>query len=159
MRGLRWLILTVAHNLHLSCVSFCQSEVSAEGFCTWQRRMIEVLAGNALHGRGYVADGMGLAARTVADSFAAWGLKPPPFANTFLQPFRVSVNTFPDTVSLFWGRRKLEPGLDFHVQPECPGIRGTFRVRLLQPGKTLGKLRPGRDVVFLDYAAVGQDSL
>lgn len=159
MRGLRSLILTVAHYLYLSCVSFCQSEVSPEGFCTWQRRMIEVFAGNSLHGRGYVADGMSLAARTVADSFAAWGLKPPPFANTFLQPFRVSVNTFPDTVSLFWGRRKLAPGLDFHVQPECPGIRGTFRVRPLQPGNTLGKLRPGRDVVFLDYAVVGQDSL
>lgn len=113
--------------------------------------MIELLAGPAFQGRGYVNDGMARAARAVADSFAAWGLTPPPFHDSRLQAFNVSANTFPGAVELKWGRQSLTPGLDFQVHPATPSVKGRYRLYSVSPDKSVQKFHPRRDAVFLDY--------
>lgn len=113
--------------------------------------MIELLAGPQFHGRGYVQEGMVRAARAVADSFAAWGLAPPPFYDSRLQAFNVAANTFPGAVELKWGRQSLTPGLDFHVHPATPVAKGRYRLYKVSPEKAIPKLHPSREAAFLDY--------
>ncbi|MCX7767935.1 MAG: M28 family peptidase [Flavobacteriales bacterium] len=135
-----------------------QIRPEADSLCSWQKRMITLLASPAFFGRGYVQEGMWKAARAVADSLAAWGLKRPPFASDYLQTFSVAVHTFPDTVELWWGKVRLIPGLDFHVQPESQSLKGRFRLRPIRAHRGLPRLRKGRDAVFLDYLNAPDDS-
>lgn len=120
--------------------------------------MIELLAGPAMKGRGYVREGMAKAAQAVADSFAAWGLSAPPFFNARLQPFEVSANTFPDVVKVRWGSKTLTPGLDFHIHPATPSVKGAFRLVALTTENSIPELRPHKDAAFLNYLNTPDDS-
>ncbi|UYZ62733.1 M28 family metallopeptidase [Hymenobacter weizhouensis] len=80
------------------------------------RTTIRQLTAPRLHGRGYVRHGDQLAAAYVQRRFRQLGLQP--LAPDFLQPFLLSVNTFPGQLQLQLttpGARpiRLRPGLDF----------------------------------------------
>lgn len=141
---------------------FAQKEEKPDAayYCGWQKAMIERLAGPIFCGRGYVNDGMAQAARAVADSFTAWGFSVPPFYESRLQPFEVSANTFPGVVELKWGRQSLAPGLDFHVHPASPSLKGRFRMRVFTPSQDqdLKNFKPAKDLIFIDYLHAADDS-
>jgi len=88
---------------------------------------IEYLCSDALSGRGYVDNGLNLAADYVAQEFEKAGLQP--LHKGWFQPFRMSVNTFPAEMNVQLGERQLIPGTDYLVKASSSSIQGTFKLR------------------------------
>lgn len=81
------------------------------------RRITKVLCSDYLYGRGYLKNGVNKAANYLQEEFEKSGLKPYLNDSSFLQPFNLDVNTFPENVSLSVNGKALTPGVDFVVDP------------------------------------------
>lgn len=88
------------------------------------RKITEVLCSDSLYGRGYLKDGTNKAGRFLASEFEKSGLTPYLKDSSFLQPFNLDVNTFPDEVSLSVNGEDLDPGFDFVIDPMSGGHYG-----------------------------------
>ncbi len=106
--------------------AFVSSFVSYSQDIDAARRVIDTLCSPAYHGRGYVSDGHKKAAAFIAGAFADAGLAP--VRLSYLQPFRVSVNTFPGNMSLSVEGRLLAAGSDFLPVPCSPSYYGSAPV-------------------------------
>lgn len=89
----------------------------------------EVLCSDSLFGRGYVNDGVGKAARFIAQTFEENGLLPF-FGDSYFQPFSFEVNSFPGDMAVRFGEHELIPGEDFIVASTSGSFTGelTFKV-------------------------------
>jgi hypothetical protein len=87
---------------------------------------VDLFAGPAMHGRGYVSGGDSLAAARIAAEFDRLGLEP--LEGRRFQPFSFPVNSFPDSVRLAVDAQGLTPGVDFLVDPASGPADGTFRL-------------------------------
>lgn len=83
------------------------------------------LAADDMYGRGYVRDGYEKAVKYVEAQYTAYGLKK--FGETYRYDFVYPVNTFPDSVTVQVGNKKLVPGKDFIVAPESGSANGNFK--------------------------------
>jgi aminopeptidase YwaD len=90
------------------------------------RYVVDTLAAPGMHGRGYVNEGEKIASQFVYDEFMKTGLKP--FGEDFYQPFSLSINTFPDTMSVWIGDQELRPGYDYTVLSLSPSVNGTYEM-------------------------------
>lgn len=90
------------------------------------REHIGQLASDEMYGRGYVRNGYQKAADYVANAFAGYGLQK--FGDKYFQDFVYPVNTFPDSVTVVVGDKKLVPGQDFIVAPESGSANGDFKI-------------------------------
>jgi aminopeptidase YwaD len=87
-------------------------------------------------GRGYTYNGVNRAAQYLATTFQTMGLQPLPNSYTYLQPFNMSVNTFPGEMKLTIDGKQLRPGIDFLVDPASIGVKDSLPIILshtLQP--------------------------
>lgn len=87
-------------------------------------RIISDLASPGMNGRGYVKKGDYKAAKYISKEFKAMELEN--YTRKYLQPFSVSVNTYPGAMELRLNDRILVPGKDWLVSPETPTSKGTF---------------------------------
>ncbi|AHM59885.1 peptidase M28 [Flammeovirgaceae bacterium 311] len=119
----------------------------------YARSIIDTLSAPGMHGRGYVADGHVKAAQFIAGEFGK--LKLQSFGNGYFQEFPISVNTFPEEVTLKAGDRVLEPGQDFLVSPCSQSISGRYELMPLSaaaikdPQVLLTQLQEARNRVLL----------
>jgi hypothetical protein len=90
------------------------------------RAYVDSLAGDAMHGRGYVMGGDSIAAEWLARQFDRLGLGR--LGGRRFEPFSFPVNTFPDSVRLTTDGRSLRPGVDFIVDPASGSSTGTYDV-------------------------------
>lgn len=103
------------------------------------RKYVKNLTAPALHGRGYVMNGDGLAAEWIAQQFVGMGLKP--LKADHFQPFQFNVNTFPDSMRVSLDGRSLTAGVDFIVDPASGSANGTFNLVHLTPADVLDPAR------------------
>ncbi len=87
----------------------------ADGVRAEARKYIKTLTSAAMHGRGYVENGDGLAADWIAQQFTRIGLKP--LKADYFQPFQFNVNSFPDSVKVSVDGQPLQSGIDMIVDP------------------------------------------
>ncbi len=99
------------------------------------RRIVKTLTAPALHGRGYVQNGDGLAADWIGKEFERMGLKP--VKSTFFQPFQFNVNSFPDSVKASIDGHVLVPGVEFLVDPASGKASGRYNLVHLTPNDVL----------------------
>jgi aminopeptidase YwaD len=90
----------------------------------YARRIIHDLASPGMYGRGYIKKGEYKAARYISREFKSIGLDN--YTRKYLQPFYISVNTFPGKVQLFLNNQMMIPGVDYLVSPESPSVKGKF---------------------------------
>ena len=83
------------------------------------RRITKQLCAPEFHGRGYVNRGDSIAANYLVKEFQKIGAEP--FKDSYLQPFELSVNTFPGAMSLSQGEKQFKPGLHFSIDPSSKG--------------------------------------
>jgi aminopeptidase YwaD len=91
----------------------------------YARQIINDLASPGMHGRGYVKKGDYKAVKYIRREFKSIGLEK--LTGKYLQPFSVSVNTFPGTLQLQLNDRLLIPGKDYLVSPETPASKGNYK--------------------------------
>jgi len=79
------------------------------------RANADTLAGAGMHGRGYVKDGLALAADYIKGQFKEYGLSPVGDAKSYAQEYTFPVNTFPGAMALRINGHELRPGVDYLV--------------------------------------------
>lgn len=94
----------------------------------YARQVIKFLTSEKCYGRGYLKNGLKVAANYIVDELKMQNTKPL-FASGYYQLFRFNVNTFPGKVRLKIDGRRLIPGSDFIVSPESKGLKGTYSLR------------------------------
>ncbi|EMR03725.1 M28 family metallopeptidase [Cesiribacter andamanensis] len=126
---------------------------TAQSVLPYARKVLDTLSAPGMHGRGYVADGHLKAARYIAGEYQRIGLKS--FGNGYFQEFSISVNTFPEEVSLRLGEKALQAGQDFLVMPCSRSLSGRYPVMHLSaeaiqdPQQLLSSLQEARGKVLL----------
>ena len=88
---------------------------------------VDTLSSDSFFGRGYVNQGHIKAANFIANEFNEIGLKPKN-GNQFFQKFNIDINTFPRKVEVFLENKKLNPGIDFIVDPSSGSAKGTYEL-------------------------------
>ena len=83
------------------------------------KKFTETMCSSEFHGRGYVNSGDSIAAEYIADQMKLLGIDS--IQSGYFQPFRLRVNTFPDSCSIHINNRLLEPGLEYIVGPASNG--------------------------------------
>ncbi|HKK58388.1 MAG TPA: M28 family peptidase [Salinivirga sp.] len=89
-------------------------------------KIIDRLASEAFDGRGYVNNGDIKAARYIASEFKNSGALP--LGKSYLHPFNISINTFPDTVSVKVDKKNLKTAKDFMVGGGSKETNGTYEL-------------------------------
>ncbi len=96
---------------------------------SYARNVVDTLTSNNYAGRGYVKNGHIKAANFIAKEFTRFGLKY--FEKEFKQEYQIDVNTFEGLADLYIDNQPLLAGIDFLVDPSCPAIEGTFKLKWL----------------------------
>lgn len=91
----------------------------------YTRDVISYLSSKKCFGRGYLNNGLQNAEKFLISEILKTNAQPL-FKNSFTQPFLHSVNTFPSSCDVILNGQKLEPGLDFIVNPSSFGVKGVF---------------------------------
>lgn len=103
------------------CVSFSQDTVYA-------RRVIKYLTSKKCFGRGYLNNGLDVAAKYIAGELKA-NKAEPFFATGYFQWFDFNVNTFPGKVNVKINNKLLKPGIDYIVNPESGSLKGKYTLQ------------------------------
>lgn len=103
--------------------------VSAQNL-PYAKEVVNELASEKYFGRGYLKNGDKLAADYIAGEFKRLGVEKLDGHESYFQPFKMNVNTFPSTVALSINGEKLVGGTDFLVTPESRTIEGEFTAKV-----------------------------
>lgn len=96
---------------------------------TYVRNVIRQLGSKSFAGRGYVSNGDRKAASFISSEFKTIGLKS--FSRSYLQPFPISINTFPGKMKVKINGKELIPGVDFIVDPSACSLKFKGNVRFI----------------------------
>ena len=93
----------------------------------YTREVVKFLTSKKCFGRGYLNNGLDVAAKYIAAELKA--NKAEPFFSTgYFQWFDFNVNTFPDKVIVKINNKLLKPGIDYIVNPESGTVKGKYTV-------------------------------
>jgi len=107
--------------------SFLLIKFSLQSQSTSFINYVDTLTSNYFKGRGYVANGHGKAAAFLSNEYREIGLDSLS-KKSYLQRFKIDVNTFPKKVALKINGKKLIPGEDFIVEPYSGSAVGVYNV-------------------------------
>ena len=88
---------------------------------THYKRVLKELCSAKYQGRGYALDGANKAGKYLEKEFRKVGAD-----EVMIQPFTLSINTFPGHMELSVDGKKQVPGVDFTMREFSPGVHGTF---------------------------------
>ncbi len=93
----------------------------------YARKVIKKLTSKECFGRGYLNNGLDVAAKYIITELRNFKTKPL-FSEGYSQLFKFNVNTFPNSVSLKLNGKALIPGEDYIVNPESGSLKGDFKM-------------------------------
>ncbi len=96
----------------------------------YARKVLDTLCAPSMDGRGYVNDGHKKAALFIEEEFKRFGLSPLP-DKTYLQDFKINVNTYPGAMKLKLNGKSLKPGEDFIIDPASEGEKRKLKVNTI----------------------------
>lgn len=106
------------------------------------------LCAYAMNGRGYGKGGNKAAADYIVSQFKEIGIDP--VGSSYMQPFYVSANTFPNRMTLQLNSNYLVAGTDFMIDPSSPSVSGSYdavvitRAELNDAMTRMNKIRDAR---------------
>ncbi len=103
---------------------FCMNSFSQE--IEYAKSVIARLSSPELKGRGYTGNGNSLAAEFILDEYKKMGLLS--LEKSYLQPFKISINTFPGNLYFKIDDHVLTPAVDYLVESSSPGLKGKFPI-------------------------------
>lgn len=99
------------------------------GQLSYLKKTTEILCADSLNGRGYVKKGDSIAAQFIASEFKKYGIQP--YKKSYFQSFSFPVNSFPGKMFLECNGEKLNPGIDYIVDPSSAGFKGILFPRTI----------------------------
>lgn len=94
----------------------------------YTRRVIKFLTSKSCYGRGYLKNGLDVAAGYISNELKNMNVRPL-FSDGYYQPFLFNVNTFPGKVSVKLNGKRLKTGEEYILSPESAGARATYRMQ------------------------------
>lgn len=113
--------------LSLLTVSFFISSQVVSQDTVYARQIIKKLTSEKFYGRGYLKNGLQIAADYLSSELKSIGTKPL-FPTGYYQPFTFNVNTFPGKVDVKVDGKLLKPGRDFILKNESSGLKGKYEM-------------------------------
>lgn len=107
----------------LSVTFFTKSQDSL-----YARLIIKKLTSKECYGRGYLNNGLDVAAKYITDQLKSMKAKPL-FSTGYYQEFDFNVNTFPNNVGVKLNGKVIKPGNDFILNPQSGSIKGKFNLK------------------------------
>lgn len=107
----------------LSVTFFIKSQDSL-----YARLIIKKLTSKECYGRGYLNNGLDVAAKYITDQLKRFKAKPL-FSTGYYQWFDFDVNTFPNKVGVKLNGKVIKPGNDFILNPQSGSIKGKFNLK------------------------------
>lgn len=107
----------------LSVTFFIKSQDSL-----YARLIIKKLTSKECYGRGYLNNGLDVAAKYITDQLKRFKAKPL-FSTGYYQWFDFDVNTFPNNVGVKLNGKVIKPGSDFILNPQSGSIKGKFNLK------------------------------
>lgn len=107
----------------LSVTFFTKSQDSL-----YARLIIKKLTSKECYGRGYLNNGLDVAAKYITDQLKRFKAKPL-FSTGYYQWFDFDVNTFPNNVGVKLNGKVIKPGSDFILNPQSGSIKGKFNLK------------------------------
>jgi hypothetical protein len=104
----------------------------------YARKVINTLCSKQFAGRGYVNNGLDVAAKYITGELKHFKAQPL-FSTGYYQWFDMNVNTFPGKMSVKINGKALKPGIDFIVSEESTGLKEIY-FRDTKAGFIKGKL-------------------
>ncbi len=92
---------------------------------TYAREVIKYLTSKKCFGRGYVNNGLDIAAKYIAGELKN-NKADPFFVTGYFQWFDFNVNTFPGKVNVKINNKLLKPGIDYIISPESGTVKGKY---------------------------------
>jgi len=100
----------------IACITAGVCRAQDDAACnTFLHHEIDALTDTAMHGRGYVKNGVGIASAYLQQRFSEIGLQKPGRKKNYTQPYSFPVNTFPDQMLLVINGDTLQAGADYIV--------------------------------------------
>ncbi len=93
----------------------------------YARAVIKKLTSKEFYGRGYLNNGLKIAAKFLSAELKTLGAKPL-FTTGYYEKFVFNVNTFPKKVSLKVNGKVFVPGVDYIISPESGSLKGKFNL-------------------------------
>jgi aminopeptidase YwaD len=91
----------------------------------YARLVIKKLTSKECYGRGYLNNGLDVAAKFISSELKRLKTEPL-FSTGYFQWFDFDVNTFPDKISVKINGKLLKPGIDFIPNPESGSVKGKY---------------------------------
>ena len=121
------LFFTVFLYFLFSCNLFSQEIKKGEVY-SYARKIVDTMASESMHGRGYVNGGDSIAANFIREEFMKIGLRS--FETGYYQKLSFPVNTYPNTILVQIDGKQLVPGKDFIIYAHSPSSSGTCKIGL-----------------------------
>jgi hypothetical protein len=93
----------------------------------YARKVINTLCSKQFAGRGYVNNGLDVAAKFITGELKRFKAEQL-FSTGYYQWFDMNVNTFPGKMSVKINGKALKPGIDFIASDESAGLKGKFNI-------------------------------
>jgi aminopeptidase YwaD len=93
----------------------------------YTRKVINTLCSKQFAGRGYVKNGLDIAAKYISAELKKFKAEPL-YSTGYFQWFDFNVNTFPAKMNVKVNGKTLKPGVDFIVSEESAGLKGSYAV-------------------------------
>ncbi|HEY0030969.1 MAG TPA: M28 family peptidase [Bacteroidia bacterium] len=117
-------------------ITASSQEIKKGAVYSYARKIVDTMASESMHGRGYVNGGDSIAANYLKTEFSKIGLKP--FGGDYYQRLRFPINTFPGTIYIGFNLHNLKdndvfsfnghPGRNFIIDASCPSAYADFGV-------------------------------
>jgi hypothetical protein len=104
--------------------SLISQEIKKGPVYNYARQIVDTMASESMHGRGYVNGGDSIAANYLRTEFNKFGLKS--FTGDYYQHVSFTVNTFPGKMSLVVDGKELVPGKDYFAFQSNPSASGKY---------------------------------
>lgn len=119
--------MVLRRNLLIVCFAFLATCFSAQD-SVYARLVIKKLTSKECYGRGYLNNGLDVAAKFISEQLTRFKAQPL-FATGYYQWFDFDVNTFPNNVAVKLNGKVLKPGSDFILNPQSGSIKGKFNLK------------------------------
>lgn len=94
----------------------------------YARLVIKKLTSKECYGRGYLNNGLDVAAKYISSELTRLKAQPL-FGTGYYQWFDFDVNTFPNNVVVKLNGKLLKPGIDFILNPQSASVKGKFNLK------------------------------
>ena len=116
------------------------------------KQVVKELSSSKYQGRGYALGGANKAGKYLKKEFEKAGVD-----EVVIQPFKLSINTFPGKMKMSVDGKEQIPGVDFTMREYSPGAHGTFPLYFIDtanydPAKIFSDLaKPENKDVFVRF--------